>query len=64
MVLQRCLGAGSGGGRLPIPGDTAARGRSGLKTDISKANRKDGVEGEEERNRDAGEVWAELMSHW
>lgn len=42
MVLQRCLGAGSGGGRLPIPGDTAARGRSGLKTDISKANRKDG----------------------
>lgn len=41
-ALQRCLGAGSGGGRLPIPGDSAARGRPGLKTDSSEANRKDG----------------------
>lgn len=42
VALQRGLGAGSGGGRLPIPGDSAARGRSGLKTDRREANRKDG----------------------
>lgn len=40
-ILQRCPGAEPGGGRLPIAGDAEARGRSGLKTDSGKANRKD-----------------------